>query len=261
MTIEWLTNNSLLKEAGLRIEDLNYERVRYPIRKRVGGVSYVSFDLVAGDELLRDRLLANATAGDVVYDVGAKTGDYTLPLAAAGCTVYAFEPNPRTFERLERHVELNDLGDADLLNVGVSDEDDELTFYQSSRRGRSSFNRYNAEYGDAEVIATSTVDVVRIDTLVDRGRIEPPDHLKVDVEGLGLEVLRGARATIERSEPTIYFEPHEVEDGNVREDELLAFFDDVGYAVEQFDYPWICTPEDRSSGTDARSGGTAESAT
>jgi hypothetical protein len=81
-----------------------------------------------------------------------------------------------------------------------------------------------------------------IDKLASDGGIQSPDHLKVDVEGLGLEVLKGAAKTIEDARPVIYIEPHEVEDNNDRSKELHRFFELHGYTVKKMKYPWVCSP-------------------
>jgi FkbM family methyltransferase len=49
--------------------------------------------------------------GDIVIDIGANQGFFTCLAAHRGATVYAFEPDPDSFDRLVSNVELNGLSD------------------------------------------------------------------------------------------------------------------------------------------------------
>ena len=54
--------------------------------------------------------------GELFVDVGANVGAFTvLAAGVAGAAVRAFEPNPGTFEMLERNVRLNGLQEAGKL--------------------------------------------------------------------------------------------------------------------------------------------------
>lgn len=61
--------------------------------------------------------------GDVVFDVGAHVGYYTL-LAAIHTgpkgKVYAFEPVPRNLAFLRKHLALNRIGNAEVVEAAVS---------------------------------------------------------------------------------------------------------------------------------------------
>lgn len=62
--------------------------------------------------------------------------------------------------------------------------------------------------------------------------------MKIDVEGFGLKLLRGATEMILKSRPIIYIEPHE------NEGEVKEWMADKEYAIEELGYPWLCTPLD-----------------
>src|SRR5581483_1847479 len=71
------------------------------------------------------KVFAAAIAeGDVVYDVGAHVGYYTLlasKLVGARGHVYAFEPLPANLEFLERHLKLNQITNVTVVPAAVSD--------------------------------------------------------------------------------------------------------------------------------------------
>jgi hypothetical protein len=63
-------------------------------------------------------------------------------------------------------------------------------------------NRGNAELGEEGV----EVEVTTLDDFATSKNLTRLDFLKIDVEGMEFEVLQGARATLERFHPAIYFE-------------------------------------------------------
>jgi FkbM family methyltransferase len=44
-----------------------------------------------------DAVVAKLAPGDIAIDCGANVGKFTVPMAATGATVYAFEPNPDAY--------------------------------------------------------------------------------------------------------------------------------------------------------------------
>jgi FkbM family methyltransferase len=147
-------------------------------------------------------IMHEARSGDVVADVGANIGLYTIALAKrvgeAG-TIHAFEPDPANFLALQRHCRLNKV-----TAVVVA--------YQVAvgwTNGRIAFEGGlgpESHVGSGTVL--SEVEVVRLDSLFRKGRI---DILKIDVEGAEEDVLRGASLLLNdrrRGPRSIYIEVH-----------------------------------------------------
>jgi FkbM family methyltransferase len=123
--------------------------------------------------------------GDVLADVGANAGSYTL-LAAVVCgsTVHAFEPVPETFRRLEANVALNAIESrVRRHNVAVGAEPGELAF-------TTSLDTMNHALGPGDVDEGAVRS--RVVTLDDAMNGEHPTALKIDVERFESDVLRGA---------------------------------------------------------------------
>lgn len=224
------------------VADLNYRYEVRPTKKRVFGVDYRSYEplnLRKNDRLLK-LMIERCEDGEAVYDVGANVGDYGLALASTyDLDVHAFEPHPETYMKLRKNVDLNMLDDQiSTYQVGLSDHEGETTLYVASpHHGRSSFNREKAETDVSSVVGSVEVPVATLDSIVGRQEIQPPDHLKIDVEGHGLNVLRGAEQTLLRHRPVVYFEHH-----GTHTDEIRDLFDRLYYSVETHGYPWICLP-------------------
>jgi FkbM family methyltransferase len=134
--------------------------------------------------------------GMVALDIGANVGAYSMLLAQwvgpAG-RVFAFEPAPRAFDGLVRHIRLNGLNDVVRpvdAAAGERETQAEFLIMGTSGEGRLAVP---ADPDDARL----TVPVVTIDGFCAREGIDP-DFIKIDVEGWELAVLRGARETIRR---------------------------------------------------------------
>ena len=135
---------------------------------------------------------ADVAAGDVVLDVGANVGAYSLLFAqwvGASGRVYAFEPAPEARRGLERHVRLNHCSD----RVSISAE------AVSGSRGFAQFRATGAQ-GDNRLVPSGLVDGIPVRTTsIDEFcsvHYLAPSLIKIDVEGSELEVLRGAARTI-----------------------------------------------------------------
>lgn len=144
--------------------------------------------------------------GDVVLDIGANLGAYTLVFAhwvGVGGRVYSFEPAPDARRGLEQHVALNGLDARVVVRPeAVSRTTGTARFLAS---GTSGSNRLLAgDSGGARDVPTTTVDEVCV-SLALRPRL-----IKIDVEGAELDVLRGARRTIAAggSDLRMYVEMH-----------------------------------------------------
>ncbi len=243
-----------LSTVYYRAQATNYRYEFVARRKRSG--AYRSYDLADshGEDPLLAALLSRIASDEVVVDVGANTGAYALAVATAepSARVVAIEPDPGAVDRLRRNVALNGLGErVTVLPIAAGSESGETPLYRSSYHQLSSLNRFNAERWGARVSEVVSVAVEPLDALLATGRIVPPDHLKVDVEGAGYEVLAGATTLLEKHRPVVYVEPHAARPGEsdaggtpaVRMCDLLS---NRGYRIRSVGDGWLCLP--RSDG-------------
>jgi FkbM family methyltransferase len=127
-------------------------------------------------------------AEDLLVDIGANVGAYTLLGAAAGARCLALEPIPSTFGWLMRNVAINGLGDrVRALNLGLGRGEDRLRF----TGGRDTVNHVLAEGESADDAVE--VPVRALDAVLEGQR---PTLLKIDVEGFESEVLAGAERAL-----------------------------------------------------------------
>ncbi|HEY8210640.1 MAG TPA: FkbM family methyltransferase [Myxococcaceae bacterium] len=130
---------------------------------------------------------------DVVLDIGSFLGVYGMAMARWGARVFAFEPTPAVARTLRRHVELNGLSDRVTVNeVALGAAPGSVTFHQHDEPYRNAVSAHDpkgAPRGTVEVQMTTVDEFCR-------ARALRPTLIRMDVQGLEAEVLRGARQTL-----------------------------------------------------------------
>ena len=150
------------------------------------------------EQSMLDYIRRNKSRGLTFVDVGAFVGGHTM-FFARGCSakaVYAFEPNPVAFELLESNTQYLD-------NVKVFC----TALGSRTRRGEIvAGNKGNAGSTSVREKARGPIGIKTLDGVL-KSEDSPHIHiLKIDAEGMGLEVLKGARKTIDRCNPSIFVE-------------------------------------------------------
>ena len=162
--------------------------------------------------------------GDVVYDIGANVGYFSLlaaVLAGPDGQVVAFEPLPRNIHYLHRHIKLNQIKNITVIEAAVSDQEGKACF----DLGASSAMGHIAETGEIEV------QMVALERLLAEGRVPPPDAIKLDVEGAEYEVLRGAGSLLKEKRPLFSLDTHNRKAHHF----TIALLDELGYRFEILD--------------------------
>jgi FkbM family methyltransferase len=134
---------------------------------------------------------------DVLYDVGANIGAYSLIAAAIRprATVVAIEPGPANYDALCRNLALNGLaGTVVSLPVGLA----ERTHLASLGLTAAAPGAADHVLGSEGPAGAVPVLAYALDDLVAAFRLPPPTLLKIDVDGSEDAVLEGAAATLER---------------------------------------------------------------
>lgn len=152
-----------------------------------------------------------AQSAQTVFDVGAHSGFYSLlaALANPAVRVFAFEPLARVFDRLERNVELNSLGNVEFFcaAAGATPGMQEFYFPDETQPVSSSLrsDMLVATF-PANMIKHVPVSVVTLDRVVAEHEISRVDLIKLDTERTEHDVLAGARELLMRDRPEIFCE-------------------------------------------------------
>lgn len=176
-------------------------------------------------------------ADDVLFDIGANVGAYSLVADRASkgrCTVYAFEPSFSTFAQLSRNVALNGAGGRVVpLLVALSDVTGLVTFNYSSIQPGAALHALGASLDSSgkpfTPAFTQPVLSYRLDDFIAQFGIPAPHHIKLDVDGIELNVLRGAAGVL--ANPRLRSVLVEVEPARPEEAAIEALLAAHGFVV------------------------------
>ena len=141
--------------------------------------------------------------GAMVVDVGANIGCHSVFFArAAGPTgrVLAFEPERVLFQQLCGNIALNSLSNVLTFNMAAGASDGSIAGAQLDHTQSQNFG--GLSLATANEGATTAVSMIRIDAL----GLGACNLIKIDVEGMELDVLNGANDTIRAHHPVLYVE-------------------------------------------------------
>jgi FkbM family methyltransferase len=143
-----------------------------------------------------DLLEGFLRAGDVVYDVGANVGLYSNlmgTLVGNQGKVVAFEPDARSYRRLEENLALNGLSNVMAFRLALGETSSLARFYTfENDPWRSSLVRPPTD----ERVLEESVEVAAGDELRKSRSLPSPVMIKIDVEGFEYSVIRGLRETL-----------------------------------------------------------------
>lgn len=133
--------------------------------------------------------------GDIVYDIGANVGVFSLIAASiVGGTgaVIAFEPGVTSYSQLCENIHSNNLSERIFpIPLPLSEEPGTAVFiYRSLEAGQSRHKLRKRPMGRRPSQRTL---VSTLDQIVAEFQVPAPNHMKVDVGGAELDVLKGGR--------------------------------------------------------------------
>lgn len=146
----------------------------------------------------------NVTHEDVVFDIGANCGYYTMLCVALNAKTYAFEPLKKNYEALMRTRKFNN-ADFEIFNIAIA-----------NRVGQATLSTRDNLFGSSSMVfdigsQQEIVDVNSLDNLRDQGYIEQPSLIKMDIEGAeelawqgALDVISNTKTVVLEWTPKVY---------------------------------------------------------
>lgn len=155
-----------------------------------------------------------------VIDIGANIGTHTIPLSSHVAKVISFEPDPEIFEVLKKNCSESGQKNIALNNMAIGD---------GYRQVGTKFN-----FGKTTLTDTGKIHCASLDNI--RG-FPDLDFIKIDVEGMELEVVSGAVNTINYYKPDMLIEMQD--DSNNRP--MFELLNKLGYNAYWFLVPTFNT--------------------
>ena len=194
------------------------------------------------DSLFTEEILSNLSKiikpNSTVIDIGAHTGNMSVAYSLFADKVISFEPNPATFEILEKNSQLNP--NIFPFNYAVSDEEGPLEFHYSDLGFCNGGFATRTDFGIGVTGHKVPIDVyaVNLENFLkfhhsgfiqeNKIKIENISLIKIDAEGHDKDILKTLTNIINEHKPTLITEiydglsPNEVDD-------LLNSIHSLGY--------------------------------
>ncbi|MGH9223245.1 MAG: FkbM family methyltransferase [Acidimicrobiales bacterium] len=161
--------------------------------------SLAAFRLVTG-------LAQDGTVFATVIDVGANAGQFARACLGVWpeSTIVAFEPLPGLAEQLTATLGAAGRVEAQAVAIGATDGDTQF-FPHPNSLSSSALNVAEPVRAEpwAQELPATTVPLRRLDTALAGRHLARPALLKIDVQGLELDVLAGAPETLRRMDAVL----------------------------------------------------------
>ena len=220
-----LLDTVMPRPSGVVVREIDGVRFELDLRELIDASLFYSGTF----EIQAERTITGALKlGMNAVDIGANFGYHTFRMArAVGSTgkVIAIEPTAWAFDKLQRNLALNSMKNIHPIKVALGDRDQGPT----EIRLRSSYRLDGSDLSRSEIIPMYTLD-----SLIRSSGIDRVDFVKMDVDGLEGKVIRGARKTIEKHLPTIFFEitPSAMRANGDDPADLISILTNLGYSLQ-----------------------------
>lgn len=160
----------------------------------------------------------------VFYDIGSNWGYFSMLLAASpgfSGKIFAFEPNPVSYNDLERTVQQAGLGNRiTTLNYGLGRAEETLRL-EEVEKYQTGLTRLTNN-GSGRRVPVHTLDSIEL---------PPADVIKIDAEGMESDIFLGGVKMLEEQRPFIIFENILCFDDPNRTLAPLSILRDKGYRL------------------------------
>lgn len=179
------------------------------------------------DEFISSMNLASSKK--ILWDVGAYFGLFSLAFALGGegRRALAFEPNPVSRAKLKECLGLNPDAQVEVFDFAVGLRGEVVEF------NRGTYFTAAAGLPDRPDEKDLTqLETVSIDELIEKN-LDPPDMIKIDVEGHEFDVLQGARKLLLEKKPLLSIELHPclLARRNTSAHAIAQYLEEAGYVL------------------------------
>jgi len=174
----------------------------------------------------------NMGKDDVLWDIGANVGLYSVYAGLKGMHVCAFEPSAFNTFLISKNIEVNNLKDnVSLFPIAVSDKNEFGYLNMTSTDLGGALNEFNetdiktvggGEY-KAKVVFKQGMFAYSTDELIEKYNFVIPDYIKIDVDSIEDRIVYGADKTLSNKKVKgVFIELDETEERTQKMIEFLS---------------------------------------
>ena len=183
----------------------------------------------------------NISNGDLVMDIGANIGYFTL-IMAKGITengkVFSFEPEPKNFKLLKKNVEINNYSNVILEKKAIGNKTGIAKLYLADRKNNifhSGMHRIFRSDLVSQISNPVSINIIKLDDyLQDLKFIKKIRLIKIDVEGAEFDVLKGMSKILDENKGikiVMEFSSENLEDYGSNPSDVIDFLINKGFKL------------------------------
>ncbi len=161
--------------------------------------------------------------GVIALDIGSNIGVHTIEWAKymhGWGHVYSFEAQEWVYYALAGNIAINNCYNAKAFNVAVGEKNGEINipvpdYFRPGSFGSLELQKSNSNENIGQTIDYSKTEPVRL-VSIDSLALTRIDLIKIDVEGMELDVLRGCKESIEKFRPLLFIEKIKTNEQHMR---------------------------------------------
>lgn len=230
--------NKILNRQSNNTISVDIEKVKNIKFNVYNGIERVRTEQFGNEKEALEYFLNTINQGDIVLDVGASVGLFTVSAAKYPATqkVITLEPDLETFNRLNENIKLNKLSNVQSIQIALSDAKGVTKLFTNGTNG---FAPTLVFQKDRQGAPSQTIEIKTetLDNLIQDNIIEVPDNIKVDIEGAEILFLKGSIRTLSgdfgKKPRSIFLEIHPefLADFESNEDEVRNILLNKGYKL------------------------------
>jgi len=183
----------------------------------------------------------NISNGDLVMDIGANIGYFTLIMAKGikeNGKVFSFEPEPKNFELLKKNVEINNYSNVILEKKAIGNKTGIAKLYLADRKNNifhSGMHRIFRSDLVSQISNPVSINIIKLDDyLQDLKSIKKIRLIKIDVEGAEFDVLKGMSKILDENKGikiVMEFSSENLEDYGSNPSDVMDFLINKGFKL------------------------------
>jgi FkbM family methyltransferase len=175
---------------------------------------------------------------DILWDIGANVGLYSIYAGRKGLKVFAFEPSALNTFFISKNIELNKLKDnVFLIPLALSDKVEFGYLNMTSTEVGGALSEFNAENLNSvgagrykrKVIFKQGMFSYSADELIENYGFEVPNYIKIDVDSIEDRIVYGADKTLSNSKVKGVF--LELSETDERTQQMIDFLSGKGFVL------------------------------
>lgn len=181
----------------------------------------------------------------VIFDIGANIGTFTTWMAKAfpNGKIYSFEPQRTVFQMLSGNAAINNLYNVYTYNIALGRENTKIEFEEPDYFFKNDFGTFSLVENILQQKTKNkiTVEIKTLDTFLEYYNISKVHLLKIDAEGMDLDILIGGNKTIKKNLPVIFIEHYDNRKSILND--IKEYLNNFDYYYELIDNNILCRPE------------------